>query len=45
MKKYAMMLLNPLFKPWEDTALFVTGNTENNIFTVRNAEEALEKTR
>lgn len=43
MKKYAMMLMNPLFQPQEDTAYFRTGNIENYILTVRNEEEALEK--
>lgn len=43
MKKYAMMLLNPLFNPKEHTALFLTGNIENHIFTVRNEEEALNR--
>lgn len=45
MKKYAMMLMNPLFQPEEHTALFQTGDIENHILTVRNEEEAMCKTR
>jgi hypothetical protein len=45
MKKFAMMLLNPLFEPEEHMALFLTGNIENYIFTVRNEKEALDKTK
>lgn len=44
MKKYAIMLLNPLFRPQEHSELFTTGNIENHILTVRNAREALNKT-
>lgn len=43
MKKYAMMLMNPLFIPEQHTVLFQTGNIENHIITVRNEMEALEK--
>lgn len=45
MKKYAMMLMNPLFLPEKHIALFQTGNIENHILTVRNEEEALHKTK
>lgn len=45
MKRYAMILMNPLFLPEKHTALFQTGNIENHILTVRNEEEALRKTK
>lgn len=44
MKKFAMMLMNPLFEPETHKAVFQTGNVENHIVTVRNEKEALEKT-
>lgn len=43
MKKYAMMLMNPLFQPEQHNALFQTGNIENHILTVRDEKEALTK--
>ena len=45
MKKYAMMLMNSQFTPEQHNAKFITGNIENYIVTVRNPQEALEKTR
>ena len=43
MKKYAMMLMNPLFQPEQHNALFQTGNIKNHILTVRDEKEALTK--
>lgn len=43
MKKFAMMLMNPLFDSEKHRAVFQTGNIENHIVTVRNENEALEK--
>ena len=43
MKKFAMMLMNPLFQPEQHNALFQTGDIENHIFTVRDEKEALAK--
>ena len=42
-KKFAMMLMNPLFQPEQHNALFQTGDIENHIFTVRDEKEALAK--
>lgn len=35
MKKFAMMLMNPLFDSEKHKAVFQTGNIENHIVTVR----------
>lgn len=42
-KKFAMMLMNPLFQPEQHNALFQTGGIENHIFIVRDEKEALAK--
>lgn len=43
MKKFAMMLMNPQFIPTEHGAVFLTGEIENHIITVRDKVEALEQ--
>ena len=43
MKKYAMMLMNPAFCPEKQKMVFLAGEIENLIVTVRTEQEALEK--
>lgn len=43
MKKFAMLLMNPLFVPETHHAFFQTGEIGNYILTVRNEAEAEEK--
>lgn len=43
MKKYAMILLNPSFNPYEHQACWVVNEIEHQILTVRNEQEALNK--
>lgn len=44
-KKFAMMIMNPLFDPEQDTARLDHAGAENHILTVRTPEEAVEKAR
>lgn len=41
-KKYAMLIMDPLFKPERDHATFCTEYTETYILTVRSPQEAID---